>query len=101
MPRTSQFGRLAAAGGILFSVRAARPTMSTLPSGSPPPSFGDLLRRFRVARGLTQERLAERSGLSVRGISDLERGARTVPYRETIVRLIAGLELAGEEEALL
>jgi transcriptional regulator with XRE-family HTH domain len=75
--------------------------MSTLPSGLPRPSFGDLLRRFRVARGLTQERLAERSGLSVRGISDLERGVRTVPYRETILRLIEGLELADDEQALL
>ena len=75
--------------------------MPTLPSGSPHPRFGDLLRRFRVARGLTQELLAERSGLSVRGISDLERGVRTVPYRETILRLIEGLELPGDEHALL
>jgi transcriptional regulator with XRE-family HTH domain len=75
--------------------------MSTLPSGSPHPKFGDLLRRLRVARGLTQERLADRAGLSVRGISDLERGLRNLPYRETILRLIAGLELAGDEQALL
>jgi predicted ATPase/transcriptional regulator with XRE-family HTH domain len=75
--------------------------MPTLPSGSLHPSFGDLLRRLRVARGLTQELLAERTGLSVRGISDLERGVRNVPYRETILRLIAGLELTGDEQALL
>jgi predicted ATPase len=54
-----------------------------------------------VVRGLTQERLAERTGLSVRGISDLERGARNVPYRETILRLIEGLELTGDDRALL
>ena len=39
--------------------------------------FGDLLRRYRTAAGLTQEELAERAGLSTRGISDLERGARS------------------------
>jgi transcriptional regulator with XRE-family HTH domain len=75
--------------------------MPTVPSGSPHPRFGDLLRRVRVARGLTQERLAERTGLSVRGISDLERGVRNVPYRETILRLIEGLELPVDEQALL
>jgi predicted ATPase/transcriptional regulator with XRE-family HTH domain len=75
--------------------------MPTVPSGSSHPRFGDLLRRFRVARGLTQERLAERTGLSVRGISDLERGARTIPHRETILRLIEGLELPEDEQALL
>ena len=47
------------------------------------PTFGDLLRRHRRARDLTQEALAERAGVSVRAISDLERGARTHPYRET------------------
>ena len=35
-------------------------------------SFGDLLRRQRLAAGLTQEKLAELAGLSVRGLSDLE-----------------------------
>lgn len=75
--------------------------MPTPPSGPSPPRFGDLLRRVRLARGLTQERLAERTGLSVRGISDLERGARNVPYRETILRLVEGLELNGNEQALL
>ena len=38
--------------------------------------FGELLRRLRVAAGLTQEALAERAGLSARGLSDLERGVR-------------------------
>ena len=75
--------------------------MPTLPSGSPHPRFGALLRRLRVARGLTQELLAERSGLSVRGISDLERGVRNAPYRETILRLVEALELPGDEQTLL
>src|SRR5215469_1929781 len=38
--------------------------------------FGDLLRRHRQANGLTQAELAERAGLSWRGINDLERGVQ-------------------------
>lgn len=33
----------------------------------------------------------------MRGISDLERGARNIPYQETILRLIAALDLASPE----
>jgi predicted ATPase/DNA-binding XRE family transcriptional regulator len=54
-------------------------------------SFGDLLRRLRREAGLTQEELAERAGLSVRGISDLERGINQWPYRATVQRLIEAL----------
>jgi predicted ATPase/transcriptional regulator with XRE-family HTH domain len=75
--------------------------MPTSRTGSPHLRFGDLLRQHRVARGLTQELLAERTGLSVRGISDLERGVRNIPYRETIQRLIAALELTPDEQALM
>lgn len=41
--------------------------------------FGAVLRRYRSVAGLTQEELARRSGLSLRAISDMERGrtART------------------------
>ena len=42
-------------------------------------TFGDLLRRVRSAAALSQEALAERAGLSRRGISDLERGASHAP----------------------
>jgi predicted ATPase/transcriptional regulator with XRE-family HTH domain len=63
------------------------------------PPFGDLLRKHRIAADLTQESLAERAGLSARGISDLERGARTHPYRETLSMLVAALGLSGAERA--
>jgi DNA-binding XRE family transcriptional regulator len=39
-------------------------------------TFATLLQRYRLAAGLSQDELAERAGLSARGISDLERGAR-------------------------
>jgi predicted ATPase len=58
--------------------------------------FGDLLRRYRRAAGLTQEGLAERAGLSVHGVQKLER-AVTHPYRETVERLTAALQLAPED----
>jgi predicted ATPase/DNA-binding CsgD family transcriptional regulator/DNA-binding XRE family transcriptional regulator len=60
-------------------------------------SFGQLLRRHRLAAGLTQEELAERTGLSARAITDLERGVRRFPYPDTVARLADGLGL-GERE---
>ena len=62
-------------------------------------SFGDLLKRFRLAAGLSQEELAERAGLSPRGVSDLERGARTNPRTGTIRLLADALQLAETDRA--
>src|SRR5215469_3549616 len=64
-------------------------------------TFGDLLRRYRLAAGLTQEELADHSGLSVRGLSDLERGARRAPRRETLQLLAQALHLSEEERTRL
>jgi transcriptional regulator with XRE-family HTH domain len=63
--------------------------------------FGDLLQRYRVAAGLTQEELAERAGVSTRGISDLERGARGLPRKDTLQFLLSALELAQADRAAL
>jgi predicted ATPase/transcriptional regulator with XRE-family HTH domain len=64
-------------------------------------SFGEVLRHLRSQATLSQEELAERTGLSVRGISDLERGARRAPHLNT-VRLLADALAASEiERALL
>src|SRR3712207_383355 len=60
-----------------------------------PAGFGALLRHCRVAAELTQEALAERAGLSVRSIQDLERGVAH-PRAETTERLLAALGLRGE-----
>jgi predicted ATPase/DNA-binding CsgD family transcriptional regulator/transcriptional regulator with XRE-family HTH domain len=59
-----------------------------------PRSFGELLRSHRVAAGLTQEELAARAELSVRGIADLERGNRRFPYLDTVQRLSRSLDLS-------
>src|SRR5829696_338929 len=64
-------------------------------------SFADLLRQLRSAAALSQEGLAERSGLSVRGISDLERGLSQAPRLETVRLLADGLALGADERAAL
>ncbi len=65
------------------------------------PRFGALLRQFRLDAGMTQQELAERAGLSADAVSTLERGARTRPYRETVVSLGRALDLSPEREVLL
>jgi transcriptional regulator with XRE-family HTH domain len=45
--------------------------------------LGEVLRRRRQEAQLTQEELAEKAGLSVRGIQDLERGLRRNPQPAT------------------
>jgi len=64
-------------------------------------AFGARLRRARLAAGLTQEELAERAGLSARGIQDLERGLRATPQRETVRRLAGALGLPPGDAAAL
>ena len=63
-------------------------------------TFASLLRRHRLAEGLSQEELAERAGLSRRGVSDLERGVKRSPHRDTILRLADALRLEGQERTL-
>jgi tetratricopeptide (TPR) repeat protein/transcriptional regulator with XRE-family HTH domain len=64
-------------------------------------SFGMLLRRYRLAVGLSQEELADRSGLSVRAISDLERGRTARPHRHTVQSLADVLSLREPERLQL
>jgi predicted ATPase/transcriptional regulator with XRE-family HTH domain/Tfp pilus assembly protein PilF len=62
-----------------------------------PETVGDLLRRYRITVGLTQEKLAERATLSVRAIGDIERGVKRRPHRETIRLLADALALSDTE----
>jgi len=64
-------------------------------------SFAQLLRRYRLEAGLTQEELAQRAGVSARGLSDLERGTRRAPRPDTVLQLAAALRLAESERTLL
>jgi len=63
--------------------------------------FGALLKHYRRAAGLTQEALADRARLSVRGIQDLERGASKAPRPDTVALLASALELSAPERAEL
>ncbi|GAB1340311.1 XRE family transcriptional regulator [Streptomyces sp. E-15] len=64
-------------------------------------AFGALLRELRLAKSLTIEALAEASGVSVRGIGDLERGRRAAPQRRTVAALADGLGLDDTERERL
>jgi predicted ATPase/DNA-binding XRE family transcriptional regulator len=59
--------------------------------------FGRHLRQLRRDVGLTQEALAERSGLSLNAINSLERGERRRPYPNTIRVLAEALGISDEE----
>jgi predicted ATPase/DNA-binding XRE family transcriptional regulator len=71
---------------------------SDMTTGNPHP-FGELLRRLRTAATLTQEELAERAGLSVRAVSDLERGVHQAPRLETVRMLADALRLEATDRA--
>lgn len=63
--------------------------------------YGELLRRYRQAAGLTQEELAQQAQVSVRGLSDLERGLHQAPHPETERRLVEALALGPTERRAL
>ena len=69
-------------GGV--SSRGAKVTRMTS-------SFSWLLKHLRLAARLTQEELAERAHLSARAISDLERGVKVAPRRDTVELLACAL----------
>jgi tetratricopeptide (TPR) repeat protein/transcriptional regulator with XRE-family HTH domain len=60
------------------------------------PVFGDRLRAGRVDANLSQEELAAQSGVSVRAISDLERGRTRWPHPGSVHRLADALRLTGQ-----
>ncbi len=58
-------------------------------------TFAALVQRWRHAANLTQEGLAERSGLSPRSIQNLERGRVSRPRRDSVRLLADALGLTG------
>src|ERR671939_1263781 len=63
------------------------------------PPFGELLRRYRSAAGLSQEELAERAGITAKAVGALERGERRQPWPDTVRRLATGLGLSEDARA--
>jgi tetratricopeptide (TPR) repeat protein/transcriptional regulator with XRE-family HTH domain len=62
-------------------------------------TFGGLLKRLRVDKGLTQEELAEAAKVSTRTVSDLERGINSSARRDTTRLLADALALTGSVRA--
>jgi len=63
-------------------------------------SFAGLLRQLRAEAKLTQEELAEATGLSHRSISDLERGVSRTAHKDTSLLLAEALSLPGPAREL-
>jgi len=59
------------------------------------PAFGALLKRHRLAAGLTQEALAARSGVSPRAVSALEGDPARLPRLDSVALLADALGLAA------
>jgi transcriptional regulator with XRE-family HTH domain len=57
--------------------------------------FGEVLRGHRRAARLTLEQLAERSGVSARTLSDMERGRSKGPQQRTVTAVADALALDG------
>jgi len=64
-------------------------------------SLGALLYRFRLRTGMSQQELAGRAGVSVRGLRDLEQGRVTRPRPQSVLRLAAALELSAADQNLV
>ncbi|MFI7676848.1 helix-turn-helix domain-containing protein [Actinophytocola sp. NPDC049390] len=62
-------------------------------------TFAGMVRGWRQVANLTQEELAERSGLSPRSIQNLERGRVSRPRRDSVRLLADALRLSGADRA--
>jgi transcriptional regulator with XRE-family HTH domain len=58
--------------------------------------LGTRLRARRIAANLSQEELAAQAGVSVRTVSDLERGKTRWPHPGSLHRLADALDLTGQ-----
>jgi tetratricopeptide (TPR) repeat protein/transcriptional regulator with XRE-family HTH domain len=65
-----------------------------------PEPFGRLVRRYRRDAELTQEALAERAGLSVRAIRDIEGGSTHRHRQDTVRLLLDALQVPADEQAV-
>jgi transcriptional regulator with XRE-family HTH domain len=57
---------------------------------------GDRIRRLRREKGLSQEQLAELSGLHTNYVGQVERGEKNLTL-ETLEKIVAGLDITFEE----
>jgi transcriptional regulator with XRE-family HTH domain len=60
-------------------------------------SFGALLRHLRVQRGWTQRYVAQKAGITVNAVSNLEREVAQLPNADTVERLAKVFDMTPEE----
>jgi len=60
-------------------------------------TFAVALKQLRTAREMTQDELATRSGVSVRSVSDLERGISRYPHKDTVQLLVDALQASADD----
>ncbi|MBI5725935.1 MAG: helix-turn-helix domain-containing protein [Planctomycetes bacterium] len=63
-------------------------------------SIGELVRRHRLHRGLTQKQLARKAGITHGYITHLETGRRANPSRQMVEKLAKAFDLQGSEKAV-
>lgn len=78
--------------------KRARKIVATWYEMSVTDEFAGAVRRFRLRAGLTQEALAERSGISVSTIRGMETGKRRNPQLASVRQLAAALALRPQEQ---
>jgi transcriptional regulator with XRE-family HTH domain len=61
------------------------------------PSFGDLIRQTREQAGWSQNRVAQRAGLSTVNVSHIEQGIVKRPRLATVVAIARVLELTPDQ----
>jgi tetratricopeptide (TPR) repeat protein/transcriptional regulator with XRE-family HTH domain len=87
---------LAEAAGSRFICQLTGPNLQGPAMTDDVAAFGTQLCAWRRLAGVSQEELAGRCGLSIRAISDLERGRTRWPRPDSILRLADALALRGE-----
>lgn len=58
--------------------------------------IGRAMKRIRIEKGLTQEKLARRAGITLRPLSDIERGVSD-PRLSTVLGIARALNVPVEE----
>src|SRR5579859_866751 len=64
------------------------------------PTFGELLRHYRLTCGMTEEQLAKGASITVEALNLLEQGTPLPPRKETVERLADILDLEGSERSI-
>ncbi len=60
-------------------------------------TIADSLRRLRKARGLTQQRLAEKAGVSMIVVTKIEQGTTKDPAMSSLVKMADVLDVSVDE----